>query len=285
MPARRHLRFALGALVILLLLLAGGGAAYWRFRPGEQQSAHRLSIVVLPLTNLSNEPEQEYFAEAVTDDLAADLARIEDSFVIAPSTARAYKGIDPKRVGHELGVRYILDGSLRRTESKVRVSVLLISTETGAAIWSDSFEGDWSRSMQLQDLVTGRLARRLDLELTDQESRNAEIARPNNPNAVDLAMRGWAVLNQPYSRGQLAQSLALFERALQIRVDGSRERSPCRRHRLTPADAGLHRRPLAAGRRRMVGQCRLPRSVRAHDRRVAQGWSTGVTELRNRSRR
>jgi TolB-like protein len=67
---------------------------------------------VLPLTNLSNEPEQEYFAEAVTDDLAADLARIEDSFVIAPSTARAYKGIDPKRVGHELGVRYILDGSL-----------------------------------------------------------------------------------------------------------------------------------------------------------------------------
>ena len=116
MPARRHLRFALGALVILLLLLAGGGAAYWRFRPGEQQSAHRLSIVVLPLTNLSNEPEQEYFAEAVTDDLAADLARIEDSFVIAQSTARAYKGIDPKRVGHELGVRYILDGSLRRTE-------------------------------------------------------------------------------------------------------------------------------------------------------------------------
>jgi hypothetical protein len=70
--------------------------------------------------------------------------------------------------------------------------------------------------MQLQDLVTGRLARRLDLELTDQESRNAEIARPNNPNAVDLAMRGWAVLNQPYSHEQLAQSLALFERALQI---------------------------------------------------------------------
>jgi len=113
-------------------------------------------------------------------------------------------------------VRYILDGSLRRTESKVRVSVLLISTETGAVVWSDSFEGDWSRSMQLQDLVTGRLARRLDLELTDQESRNAEIARPNNPNAVDLAMRGWAVLNQPYSHEQLAQSLALFERALQI---------------------------------------------------------------------
>ena len=90
MPARRHLRFALGVLVILLLLLAGGGAAYWRFRPGEQQSAHRLSIVVLPLTNLSNEPEQEYFAEAVTDDLAAEYLDAEPSAAaVAPDARRA----------------------------------------------------------------------------------------------------------------------------------------------------------------------------------------------------
>jgi adenylate cyclase len=205
------------ALAILLPLLAGAGAAYWHFRPGEPQpSAHRLSIVVLPLKNLSNEPEQDYFAEGVTDDLTADLSRIEDSFVIAPSTARAYKGMDPKRVGRELGVRYVLDGNLSRTESKVRINALLIDTRTGAAIWSERFEGDWSRSMQLQDLITGQLARRLDLELTSQQSRDAETARPNSPDAVDLAMRGWAVLNQPYSREQLAQSRALFERALQI---------------------------------------------------------------------
>ncbi len=215
MGSARRARTSL--MLVLLLLITGAGAAYWHFRPVEpQRSAHRLSIVVLPLTNLSNEPEQEYFAEGITDDLTADLSRIEDSFVIAPNTARAYKNVDPKRVGLELGVRYILDGSLHRTESTVRINARLIDTRTGAEIWSDRFDGDWSRSMQLQDIVTGRLARRLDLELTNQESRDAEIARPSSLDAVDLAMRGWAVLNQPYSRDQLAQSRALFERALQV---------------------------------------------------------------------
>ncbi len=211
-PARGVRRARIG-----LTLMTGGGVGYWYIRWGEPQPLnHRLSIVVLPFTNLSNEPEQEYFAEGVTDDLSADLSRIEHSFVIAPSTGRAYKNVDPKRVGRELGVRYILDGSLRRTESMVRINARLIDARTGAEIWSERVDGDWAKSMQLQDIITGRLARRLDLELTNQESRDAEVTRPNNPDAVDLAMRGWAVLNQPYSREQLAQSSALFERALQI---------------------------------------------------------------------
>jgi len=173
-------------------------------------------MVVLPFKNLGNEPEQEYFAEGITDDLTADLSRIGDSFVIAPSTARTYKDADPKRIGQELRVHYLLDGSVRRTGSTVRINARLIDTRTGAEIWSDRFDGDWTKSMQLQDIITGRLARRLDLELINQESRRAEMARPNAPDAVDLAMRGWAVLNQPYSREQLAQSRGLFEQALQI---------------------------------------------------------------------
>lgn len=205
------------ALVIALLLLMTGGVAYRYIHQDEPPPLnHRLSIVVLPFTNLSNASEQEYFAESITDDLSADLSRIEDSFVIAPSTARAYKNVDPKRVGRELGVRYILDGSLRRMDSQVRINARLIDARTGAEIWSERVDGDWSKSMQLQDIITGRLARRLDLELTNQESRDAEIARPNMSDAVDLTMRGWAVLNQPYSREQLAQARALFERALQI---------------------------------------------------------------------
>jgi adenylate cyclase len=210
------LRRAGMALVAALLVLFG--AAYWRFQRSEPQSlpAHRLSMVVLPFKNLSNEPEQEYFAEGITDDLTADLSRIEDSFVIAPSTARTYKDADPKRVGQELGVHYLLDGSVRRTGSTVRINARLIDTRTGAEIWSDRFDGDWTKSMQLQDIITGRLARRLDLELINQESRRAEIARSDTPDAVDLAMRGWAILNQPYSREQLAQSRGFFEDALQI---------------------------------------------------------------------
>ncbi|WP_245473798.1 adenylate/guanylate cyclase domain-containing protein [Bradyrhizobium zhanjiangense] len=210
-------RARMGLTMALLLLMAGGGLGYWYMRWNEPQLVkHRLSIVVLPFTNLSNEPEQEYFAEGVADDLSSDLSRIEDSFVIAPSTARAYKNVDPKRVRRELGVRYILDGSLRRTESIVRINARLIDTRTGAQIWSESVDGEWSKSLQLQDVITGGLARRLDLELTDHESRDAEVARPNNPDAVDLTMQGLAVLNRPYSREQVAESGALFERALQI---------------------------------------------------------------------
>jgi adenylate cyclase len=205
------------SLIMLLLFIAGAGATYWHFHSsGPVASAHRLSIVVLPFTNLSNETGQEYFADGITEDLTADLARIADSFVIAPSTARAYKNVDPKRVGSELGVRYVLDGSVRRTEAMVRINAHLIDARTAADIWSERFDGEWTKSMQLQDIITGRLARRLDLELTNEESRRAAIDRPNSPDAVDLAMRGWAVLNQPYSREQLAQSRALFEHALQI---------------------------------------------------------------------
>jgi adenylate cyclase len=205
-----------GMALVVLLLAALLGAAYLRFQQTQSSPAQRLSMVVLPFKNLSNEPEQEYFAEGITDDLTADLSRIEDSFVIAPSTARTYKDADPKRVGQELGVHYLLDGSVRRTGSTVRINARLVDTRTGGEIWSDRFDGDWTKSMQLQDIITGRLARRLDLELINQESRRAEMSRPDTPDAIDLAMRGWAILNQPYSREQLAQSRGLFEQALQI---------------------------------------------------------------------
>jgi TolB-like protein/Tfp pilus assembly protein PilF len=209
-------RAALAASV--LLLGAGGAAAYWRLHPSERPPAHRLSVVVLPLASLGNDAEEAYFAEGITSDLATDLSRIAGSFVIAPSTAATYKGMeaDPKRIGRELGVRYILEGSLRRTDDRIGINAQLVDAASGAAIWSDRFDGDWTRSMQLQDVITGRLARRLDLELTEQESRRGEAERPNDPDAVDIAMRGWSVLNQPYSREQLAEARALFERALRI---------------------------------------------------------------------
>jgi adenylate cyclase len=211
-------RVSLAVAAAILLLIAGTGATSWYLYSRDRQPIHRLSIVVLPFNNLSNDPEQEYFADAITNNLTTDLSRIEDSFVIAPNTARTYKGrnLEAKQIGHELNVRYILDGSLRRTENQVRINAQLTDTETGAAVWSDRFDGDWTKSMQLEDEITGRLARRLDLELTNEESRRAQSERPNDPNAVDLAMRAWSVLNQPYSRERLEQSRSLFEQALHI---------------------------------------------------------------------
>jgi TolB-like protein/class 3 adenylate cyclase len=121
----------------------------------------RLSIVVLPFANLSKDPEQEYFADGITDDLTTDLWRISGSLVIARNTAFSYKGksVDAKQVGSELGVRYVLEGSVRRTGDQVRVNVQLIDAETGAHLWADRFDTDRANLSAAQDEITGRLAR------------------------------------------------------------------------------------------------------------------------------
>ena len=155
---------------------------------------------------------------AITADLTTDLARIDDSFIVAPATAQTYKGkaIDAKSLGRELGVRYVLEGSLRRIDDRVRINVQLIDATTGGAVWADRFEEDWTRTMALEDQITVRLARTLDLAMTDAEGRRAEADRPNNPDAVDLAMRGWSALNRPITRENLNEARRLFERALPL---------------------------------------------------------------------
>ena len=104
---------------------------------------------MLPFTNLSSDRDEDYLADGIAEDLTTDLSRIEDSFVIAPSTARTYKGrkLDAKQIGRELNVRYILDGSLQRTENRVRINAQLIDAESESTIWSDRFDGDWTVSI------------------------------------------------------------------------------------------------------------------------------------------
>lgn len=240
-PGRGRLRHrpTLAAAVALIGLVVAGGLWWLRLSspeapartagpavatrdvaasPPAQPASQRLSIVVLPFANLGSDREQDYFADGITDDLTTDLARIDDSFVISPNTARTYKGkaIDARAVGRELGVRYILEGSLRRIEGRVRVNAQLIDAATGGEAWADRFEADWTRASELQDAITGRLARTLDLQLTDAESRRAEALRPDNPSAVDLSMRGWSALNRPAAREAAAAARDLFEQALRI---------------------------------------------------------------------
>src|SRR5262249_53143747 len=106
----------------------------------------RMSIVVLPFTNLSNEPEQQYFADGITEDLPTDRSRIPGIFVIARTTAFAYKDkpIDVRQIGRDLGVRYVLEGTVRRSGDEVRISGQLIDAETGAHVWADRFDGPTS---------------------------------------------------------------------------------------------------------------------------------------------
>jgi TolB-like protein/class 3 adenylate cyclase/Tfp pilus assembly protein PilF len=217
--------------------LVGGGIAGWRARPiikpsssapvastiGDDKSvapstSPRLSIVVLPFTHLSNDPEQEYFADGITEDLTTDLSRISGSFVIARNTAFTYKGkaVDAKQIGREMGVRYALEGSVRRSGHRVRVNAQLVDAETGAHLWAERFDGESTDLLQFQDDITRRIASELRAELIEAESERAMREHPNNPGAIDLAMQARALLNKPPSPEQNAQIRRLCERALAI---------------------------------------------------------------------
>ncbi|HME86473.1 MAG TPA: adenylate/guanylate cyclase domain-containing protein, partial [Roseiarcus sp.] len=143
---------AAAAAALILLAVASG----WFLLAGHSvkpaQAAH-LSVVVLPFANLSGDPAQDYFADGVTENLTTDLSRIRDSFVIARNTAFTYKGkaIDAKQIGKELGVRYVLEGSVQRDQNRVRVNAQLIDAESGAHIWADRFEADMADLFKLQD--------------------------------------------------------------------------------------------------------------------------------------
>jgi TolB-like protein/cytochrome c-type biogenesis protein CcmH/NrfG len=180
----------------------------------EPPVAPRLSIVVLPFVNLSNDPEQQYFADGVTGDLTTDLSRILDMLVISRNTAFTYRDrpIDTKRIGHELGVHYVLEGEVQRSGNRVRVTAQLIDAETDAHLWAERFDGDASDLFAVQEEITNRIAVALDLELVD-----AAAGRPSErPDSRDYILRGRAVRLRPPSRENRAEAIALFEQALAL---------------------------------------------------------------------
>ena len=183
--------------------------------------APRLSIVVLPFANLSGDPEQDYFADGLTDDLTTDLSHIPDSFVIGRSTAAAYKGkpVELKQLGRDLGVRYALEGSVRRVGEAITINAQLVSTETGAHLWADRFEGDRGKLGALQVEAVARIANALGVQLVNAEALRAARERPTNPDATDLAMRGWVAFNSGVTLDNLNKAIGFFDDALRIDPD------------------------------------------------------------------
>jgi adenylate cyclase len=213
---------AIGAAVVLIAG-AGGAALYFHLgrapvvsqMPGQlAKPSERFSIVVLPFANLSG--DASYFADGVTDDLTTDLAQWTDSFVIDRGTAFSYKGqvVDAKQIGRELRVRYVLEGSVRRSGNRVRVGVQLIDTESGGHLWADRFDRDLSELLEMQDEITGRIALALHFKLTDVGRRRAEHS--NSPDATDFEFRGQAALSKPSSKVAHAEARGFFESALKI---------------------------------------------------------------------
>ena len=184
-----------------------------REQSGERTPA-RLSIVVLPFANLSDDREQQYFADGITEDLTADLSRLSGVFVISRNTAFTYQGkrIDTRQIGRELGVQYALEGSVRRSGDQVRVSAQLIDAQTDAHLWMDRFDSYTGDLFALQTEITARIGNTLGVELI-----RAEAARPSNdPDALDYILRGRAAFANGVARHNYIAAIGFYERALAL---------------------------------------------------------------------
>ena len=178
--------------------------------------AEHLSLVVLPFTNLSNDPSQDYFADGLTENLTTDLSRLSGSFVIARNTAFTFKGknVDAREIGKELGVRYVLEGSVQRDAGRMRVNVQLIDAESGNHLWAERFDKPLADLFEMQDEIVSRLANQLGTELTSAEAHRAE--RAPNPNSMDLFFQGLASINKGVNVENMARARGFFERALTV---------------------------------------------------------------------
>ena len=176
----------------------------------------RLSIVVLPFANIGGDPEQEYFADGVTESLTTDLSRITGSFVIARNTAFTYKGksIDVKQIRRELNVRYVLEGSVQRGGNRMRVNVQLVDSESGAHLWAERFDKPVADLLDMQDEVVAQLANVLSAQLTAVEARRAE--QSPHPDSMDLYFQGLAWFYKGPTSENLARARDFFARALAL---------------------------------------------------------------------
>ena len=218
----------MGVGLAALLVLVAAGAAAWRLAGGAWTAAPvassttapavnpagDLSIVVLPFANLSNDPAQDYFADGITWNLTNDLSRIDGLFVISRNTAFAWKGkdVDARQIGKELGVRYILEGSVQRDQSRVRVTVQLTDSETGRELWGDTFEKPIADLFDLQDEIVAQLANTLRAKLVADTAARAE--RKPNADSTDLLFQGFTWFNKGYTPENLAKAREYFQRAL-----------------------------------------------------------------------
>jgi len=181
----------------------------WRVN-GDQ--APRLSIVVLPFINFSDDRDQQYFADGITDDLITDLSRRAHMFVISRNTAFTYrnKPIDARRVGRELGVRYVLEGSVRRSANLIRVNAQLLDAISDGHVWAEQFDHETRDAIELQTDITDRIAIALKLNLVQ-----AETARlSGNPDALDYILRGRAAWSKPPTRENYSEIIDSFDRAM-----------------------------------------------------------------------
>ena len=177
----------------------------------------------MPFANLSDNPEYLYLADGLTDDLITDLARISDLFVIAYNSVGNYRGREDavRNTGRELGVRYVMQGSLRRLDQKLRVNVALIDTSTGGHLWADRYDTGYEDLFTLEDDIVNSIARKLALKVTASQQASIDERETTSIAAYDAYRRGWANALRKTPDG-LAEALKLFKQAVTIDPDYAR---------------------------------------------------------------
>ena len=180
------------------------------------------SMFVRPFINLSGDAKQDYVADGITDSLIGDLTRALPGIpVVSRDTAFTYKGggADARQIGRELGVRYLLEGSVALEGERVRVNIHLVETKEGSQLWSERFDTERNSILQVQDEIVSRVSRAIGLKVVDIEARRSWRERPSNAEFIDLIMRGRAVLNRPSSPATMIDARNLFEQALEVQPD------------------------------------------------------------------
>jgi TolB-like protein/Tfp pilus assembly protein PilF len=209
----------------------------------------RPSIVVLPFQNLSGDPEQEYFSDGIVEEITTALSRFRSLFVIARNSAFTYKGraVDVRQVGRELGVRYLLEGSVRKAANRVRITGQLIDAATGAHLWADRFEGSPQDIFDLQDQVTASVVGAISPALEQAEIERVKRKPTESLGAYDYFLRGIAAINQETREGHSA-ALSLFYKAIELDPDFASAyglAAYCHCHRKTNGWISDHARELA----------------------------------------
>jgi len=215
----------------LAMLLAAAGTAWWVSRepaitpqhaapsapPPAPVAAARASIAVLPFTALGAEAGGDYFADGLSEDIIAALGRFRELSVIARAAVFAYKGKTPTpaEVGRDLKVRYVVEGSVRRTPERVRVSVSLTDTSRSAVLWSEKYDAEPKDIFSVQDQITRRISGALAVRVTSLELARSAAKPPNNLEAYDLVLRGRDLLTR-LTRAANAEARSLFERAIEL---------------------------------------------------------------------
>jgi TolB-like protein/Flp pilus assembly protein TadD len=215
------------ASAIALLILVSGALAWWQpwkpeFGPSSMERMafplpNKPSIAVLPFTNMSGDPEQEYFVDGMTEDLITDLAKIKSLFVIARNTVFRYKGksVAVPDVARELGIKYVLEGSVRRVGDMVRINTQLIDGASGAHIWAERYDGTIADIFALQDEVTSEIVAQLQITLTPDEQNRRNRKDTENSDAHDAYLRGWQLYRR-YTPEDFVEAIPHLERAVEL---------------------------------------------------------------------